>query len=103
MKLNREAKDLLRQGVNTVNDAVSVTMGGCGKLALIEHSQSLLPHSSKDGLTVLEYSFGNCQYSELGAQMLKTAAKKTVEEVGDGSTTTTVLASAMINKAFDEI
>lgn len=104
MKIGKEAKDLIKEGVNKVNNAVSATMGGCGALGLIEHPQGVFsPHSSKDGLTVLDNSFGDCQYSELGAQLLKEASKKTVFEVGDGSTSTCVTASALINKSFEDL
>lgn len=101
LKLGQDTKNELLNGVNRVAEAVKATAGQQGKFALIENSLGLPPHPTKDGVTVLNSIYGSNQYEELGVQLLKQAANKTVELVGDGSTVTTVLSQALINGLFE--
>lgn len=101
MQIKDEAKQSLLKGVNRVADAVVVTAGAEGKLAVIEHQMGLYPHPTKDGVTILNMVFGSNQYEELGAQLLKQAANKTAETTGDGTTQTVILARELINKMFE--
>lgn len=100
LKLGQDAKEEFLKGVNRVAEPVKKTAGAEGRFALIENQMGLTPHPTKDGVTVLNSVFGENQFQELGAQMLKSAANKTADTVGDGSTLSTILAQAFINGAF---
>jgi chaperonin GroEL len=95
-----EGKKLLLEGINKVADAVKITSGEEGKFVLIESSLGLPPHPTKDGVTVLNSIYGSNQFEELGAKLLKQAANKTAEEVGDNTTLTTIMAQSIINNLF---
>jgi len=100
LKTGEKARQSVVDGVNRVASPVVATAGAEGKFALIESQYGFAPHPTKDGATVLDAVFGTNQYEELGAQMLKQAANRTADLVGDGTTTTTILAQAMINRAL---
>lgn len=97
----REAKDKLKNGIKIVNDAVSTTMGPFGRNVLYMDDYGS-PKSTKDGVSVakmineLEDPIEN-----LGAQIIKQAAIKTVDQAGDGTTTSTVLAYSISTQALD--
>lgn len=101
LKLGQDTKNEILKGVNRVAEAVKKTAGQQGKFALIENNLGLPPHPTKDGVTVLNSIYGSNQYEELGVQLLKQAANKTAEITGDGSTATTILAQALINRLFE--
>ena len=95
IKYNVEARNLLKEGVDALADAVKVTLGPKGRNVIIG-KQFGAPHITKDGVTVakeveLEDSFAN-----MGAQMVREVASKTNDDAGDGTTTATVLAQAII-------
>ena len=95
IKYNVEARDLLKEGVDALANAVKVTLGPKGRNVIIDKKFGA-PQVTKDGVTVakeveLEDSFAN-----MGAQMVKEVASKTNDDAGDGTTTATVLAQAII-------
>lgn len=91
-------------GANKLADAVKCTLGAKGRLVVIQHV-GYAPQVTKDGFTVAKNMFLSDNSEDMGAQLLKQAAAKTVQECGDGTTTATVLAQAIMNagiKAVDE-
>ena len=97
----REAKEKLKKGINTINDAVSITMGPFGRNVLIEDNINGTK-STKDGYSVakaiksLEDPIEN-----MAATVIKQAAQKTVDAAGDGTTTSTVLAHSIATQALE--
>ncbi|MDP3558781.1 MAG: chaperonin GroEL [Legionellaceae bacterium] len=90
-----EARTLLIAGVNALADAVQVTMGPCGRNVVLEKSYGA-PTVTKDGVSVAkEIEFEN-RFENMGAQMVKEVASKTSDTSGDGTTTATVLARAIL-------
>lgn len=97
VKFNQEAKDPLIKGIKTVCDAVATTMGYRGRTVLIE-SQGGLPIVTKDGVSVAEAIFLENASESLGAEFVKQACRKTVNEAGDSTTCTAVLTKAIIEE-----
>ena len=91
---NVEARDRLMQGVNVLADAVAVTLGPKGRNVLIQKSYGA-PRSTKDGVTVAKEIELPDNFQNMGAQMVREVASKTVDRAGDGTTTATVLARAI--------
>lgn len=102
IKINKDARTSIVNGVNKLADVVKTTMGAKGKLVVIEDNQSFFPILSKDGITVAEHVILEDQFENLGAKMLKQATKRTLDEVQDSTTTATVLAQALINNGIDK-
>lgn len=111
---DKEGRDKLINGVNKLNRAVSSTMGPNGKNVIIPDRKTGKYKVTKDGVSVAREVFFKDPIENIGAQLAKQAAEKTVEDAGDGTTTATVLTTAFvnnlkhfdykdINKAFDEI
>jgi chaperonin GroEL len=102
IKFNIEARALLKEGVDTLADAVKVTLGPKGRHVVLEKKFGA-PQITKDGVTVakdIELSNG---YANMGAQMVKEVASKTGDIAGDGTTTATVLAQAIITVGLKNI
>ena len=99
MKFNEDAQLSIKNGVDKLANAVKVTMGPKGRNVIIE-KEGGLPHITKDGVTVAKSIDLEDQYENIGAQLLKEVAIKTANEAGDGTTTATVLASAIFDKGF---
>ncbi|MBD5279838.1 MAG: chaperonin GroEL [Bacteroides sp.] len=102
IKFNIKAREELKNGVDALADAVKVTLGPKGRNVIIEKKFGA-PHITKDGVTVareieLEDSFQN-----MGAQLVKEVASKTGDQAGDGTTTATVLAQAIINVGLKNV
>ncbi|MBO5275685.1 MAG: chaperonin GroEL [Alistipes sp.] len=102
IKYNVEARDLLKEGVDALANAVKVTLGPKGRNVIIDKKFGA-PQITKDGVTVakeieLEDSFAN-----MGAQMVKEVASKTNDDAGDGTTTATVLAQALIGVGLKNV
>ena len=102
IKYNVEARNLLKEGVDALADAVKVTLGPKGRNVIIGKPFGA-PHITKDGVTVakeveLEDSFAN-----MGAQMVREVASKTNDDAGDGTTTATVLAQAIIGVGIKNV
>lgn len=102
IKFNIKAREELKKGVDALADAVKVTLGPKGRNVIIEKKFGA-PHITKDGVTVareveLEDSFQN-----MGAQLVKEVASKTGDQAGDGTTTATVLAQAIVNVGLKNV
>lgn len=93
----KEARDKLADGINKLANAVKVTLGPSGKTVLL-HDINGKPYNTKDGVSVAKVTEIKCNIGNMGAQMVKEVAKKTAEEAGDGTTTSTVLAQSFINE-----
>lgn len=94
-----EARDLLLSGVNKLADTVLLTMGPNGKTVIISN-ENREPYASKDGVSVAKEILFNHPVENYAATLIKQAAKKTVEEAGDGTTTATCLAQSFINTGY---
>ncbi len=102
LKFNVEARDLLKQGMDNLADAVKVTLGPKGRNVVIEKKFGA-PQVTKDGVTVAKEIDLPDQYENVGAQMLKEVASKTGDDAGDGTTTATVLAQSIINVGLKNV
>ena len=95
IKFNIEARDLLKKGVDQLADAVKVTLGPKGRNVVIDKKFGA-PHVTKDGVSVAKEVELSDPYANMGAQMVREVASKTGDDAGDGTTTATVLAQAII-------
>jgi len=102
IKFGKESRDELIEGINIVADAVSSTMGAQGRNVLYETTYGK-PKSTKDGVTVANNTFLEKPLHSLGAEIIKEAAEKTVNECGDSTTNTTVLSREIISLANQEV
>ena len=97
-----EARDNVLEGINKLTRAVSSTLGASGKCVMLEdHTGN--PIITKDGVTVADSIILRDPVENMGATLLKEAARKTVREAGDGTTTATVLAHAILQEAYKVI
>ena len=94
-----EAREKLVKGINILGDAVRVTLGPKGRNVVIQR-QFGAPHVTKDGVTVAKEIFLADKLADTGVRMIKQAASHTSNEIGDGTTTATVLAQAMIREGI---
>ena len=94
-----EARDYIASGLNTLANAVKVTLGPCGRNVVIEKSWGA-PTITKDGVTVAKEIELVDRFENLGAQMVKEVASKTSDLAGDGTTTATVLAQAIFTEGL---
>lgn len=94
--LKNPAQETLLKGVNTLADAVKVTMGPGGENVIIEVEDGP-PILTKDGVTVAKAIALSMPFENMGVQVLKEAAQRTAETAGDGTTTSTVVAQALVN------
>ena len=92
---NTESRDKLKSGVDQLANAVKVTLGPKGRNVVIEKKYGA-PHITKDGVTVAKEVELEDPIENMGAQMVKEVASKTNDQAGDGTTTATVLAQAII-------
>ena len=99
---NQDAKTKLLKGVIKLSDAVTCTLGPNGRNVIIDNAGEN-PVSTKDGVTVARSIELENPIENIGAQLLKQAAIKTADLAGDGTTTTTLLASTMIADGFNAI
>jgi len=97
-----DAKDNVFAGITKLTQAVSSTLGASGKCVMLEDNSGQ-PVITKDGVTVAEAITLLDPIENMGATLLKQAAKKTVSEAGDGTTTATVLAHAILEEAYKVI
>ncbi len=102
ISFNRDAREKLRSGVDALANAVKVTLGPKGRNVVIQKSFGA-PQITKDGVTVAKEVELEDQVENMGAQMLKEVASKTADVAGDGTTTATVLAQAMINAGLKNV
>ena len=99
IKFNDDARKRMKDGVDKLASAVKVTMGPKGRNVVIE-SEDGIPNITKDGVTVAKAINLPDKYENMGAQMVKQVASKTGEDAGDGTTTATVLAQAIIENGL---
>lgn len=99
---NIEARNKMKKGVDTLADAVKVTLGPKGRNVVIEKKFGA-PHVTKDGVTVAKEIDLEDPIENMGAQMLKEVASKTADIAGDGTTTATVLAQAIISEGLKNV
>lgn len=99
---NTEAREQLRQGVNALADAVKVTLGPKGRNVIIDKKFGA-PHITKDGVSVAKEVELEDAVQNMGAQLVKEVASKTNDQAGDGTTTATVLAQAIVNTGIKNV
>jgi chaperonin GroEL len=97
LKFGSDSRDRLVQGVNTLADAVKVTLGPKGRNVVIQKSFGA-PIVTKDGVTVAKEVELKDPQENMGAQMVREVASKTADRAGDGTTTATVLAQAIVRE-----
>ena len=102
IKFNIEARESLKKGVDALADAVKVTLGPKGRNVIIEKKFGA-PHITKDGVTVAKEVELEDAFQNMGAQLVKEVASKTGDDAGDGTTTATVLALAIINTGLKNV
>ncbi|MCT4636966.1 MAG: chaperonin GroEL [Bacteroidales bacterium] len=102
IKFNIEARDLLKKGVDQLSDAVKVTLGPKGRNVVIDKKFGA-PHITKDGVTVAKEIELQDPYENMGAQLVKEVASKTNDDAGDGTTTATVLAQAILTEGLKNV
>ena len=98
LNFGEEARDKVFQGIDKLTKAVSSTLGASGKCVILEDGNGN-PQITKDGVTVADSIILLDPVENMGAKLLKEAARKTVREAGDGTTTATVLAHSILNEA----
>ena len=102
IKFNISAREELKKGVDALADAVKVTLGPKGRNVIIEKKFGA-PHITKDGVTVAREIELEDQFQNMGAQLVKEVASKTGDQAGDGTTTATVLAQAIVNVGLKNV
>ena len=102
IKFNIEARDLLKQGVDQLANAVKVTLGPKGRNVVIEKKYGA-PQITKDGVTVAKEIELEDPFENTGAQLGKSVASKTGDDAGDGTTTATLLAQAIITEGLKNV
>jgi chaperonin GroEL len=102
LAFDEEARRALERGVNKVADAVKVTLGPKGRNVVLEKKWGA-PTITKDGVTVSKEVELEDQYENMGAQLCKEVASKTNDDTGDGTTTATVLAQAIVRAGLKNV
>ncbi len=102
VKFGSDARQKMLQGVDTLADAVKVTLGPKGRNVVIEKSFGA-PRTTKDGVTVAKDIDLEDKFENMGAQMVREVASKTNDIAGDGTTTATVLAQAIIREGLKAV
>ncbi len=102
IKFNISAREELKKGVDALADAVKVTLGPKGRNVIIEKKFGA-PHITKDGVSVAREIELEDAFQNMGAQLVKEVASKTGDDAGDGTTTATVLAQAIINVGLKNV
>ncbi len=97
-----DARAQMKEGADALADAVKVTLGPKGRNVVIDKKFGA-PHVTKDGVTVAKEIELEDKFANMGAQMVKEVAAKTNEQAGDGTTTATVLAQAIINVGLKNV
>src|SRR5262249_45999886 len=97
VKFSVDARDKMLRGIDILSNAVRVTLGPKGRNVLLEKSFGA-PRISKDGVTVAKEIELDAKFENMGAQMVREVASKTSDQAGDGTTTATVLAHAIVKE-----
>ncbi|MGZ3264723.1 MAG: chaperonin GroEL [Croceibacterium sp.] len=102
VKFGRDARERILKGVDTLANAVKVTLGPKGRNVVLDKSYGA-PRITKDGVTVAKEIELKDKYENMGAQMLREVASKTNDIAGDGTTTATVLAQAIVREGMKSV
>ncbi len=102
IKFDIKAREELKKGVDALADAVKVTLGPKGRNVIIDKKFGA-PHITKDGVSVAREVELEDPFQNMGAQLVKEVASKTGDDAGDGTTTATVLAQAIINVGLKNV
>ena len=102
IKFNIDARDAMKQGVDQLANAVKVTLGPKGRNVVIEKKFGA-PQITKDGVTVAKEIELEDKFENTGAQLVKSVASKTGDDAGDGTTTATLLAQAIITEGLKNV
>lgn len=102
IKFDIKAREELKKGVDALADAVKVTLGPKGRNVIIEKKFGA-PHITKDGVSVAREVELEDAFQNMGAQLVKEVASKTGDDAGDGTTTATVLAQAIVNVGLKNV
>src|ERR1700712_850802 len=102
IKFSRDAREAIVRGVDILADAVKVTLGPKGRNVVLDKGYGA-PHITKDGVTVAKEIILGDKFENLGAQMLRAVASKTQDHAGDGTTTATVLAQAIVREGMKSV
>jgi len=102
IKFETDARDRMLRGVNTLANAVKVTLGPKGRNVVLDKSFGA-PRITKDGVTVAKEIELEDKFENMGAQMVKEVASRTNDEAGDGTTTATILAQAIVKEGTKSV
>ncbi|MGR3315267.1 chaperonin GroEL [Roseovarius indicus] len=102
VKFGTDSRDRMLKGINTLANAVKVTLGPKGRNVVLEKSWGA-PRITKDGVTVAKEIELSNAFENMGAQMVKDVASRTNDEAGDGTTTATVLAQAILKEGMKSV
>ena len=102
VKFHGDARDRMLRGVNILADAVKVTLGPKGRNVVLDKSFGA-PRITKDGVSVAKEIELSDKFENMGAQMVREVASKTNDEAGDGTTTATVLAQAIVREGMKAV
>ena len=102
VKFSTDARDRMLKGINTLANAVKITLGPKGRNVIIDKSWGA-PRITKDGVTVAKEIELSDHFENMGAQMVKEVAQRTNDEAGDGTTTATVLAHAIVREGMKSV
>ena len=102
LKFNNDARNRMLKGINMLSDSVRVTLGPKGRNVVLDKSFGA-PRITKDGVTVAKEVELEDKFENMGAQMVKEVASRTNDEAGDGTTTATVLAQAIVTEGLKSV
>ena len=102
VRFGDDVRQKMVKGVNTLANAVKVTLGPKGRNVVLERSFGA-PTITKDGVSVAKEIELNDKFENMGAQMVKEVASKTSDNAGDGTTTATVLAQAIVREGMKAV
>ena len=102
VKFNTDARNRMLGGINVLADAVRVTLGPKGRNVILDKSFGA-PRITKDGVTVAKEIELDDKFENMGAQMVKEVASRTNDEAGDGTTTATILAQAIVTEGMKSV
>ncbi|WP_298909781.1 chaperonin GroEL [uncultured Aliiroseovarius sp.] len=102
VKFDTDARNAMLRGVNVLADAVKVTLGPKGRNVVLDKSFGA-PRITKDGVSVAKEIELEDKFENMGAQMVKEVASRTNDEAGDGTTTATVLAQAIVREGLKQV
>src|SRR5919109_3865345 len=102
VKFSTDARERMLRGVDVLANAVKITLGPKGRNVILDKSFGA-PRSTKDGVTVAKEIELEDKFENMGAQMVREAAQKTNDQAGDGTTTATVLAHAIVREGVKAV